>query len=651
MESYSLEARDVVLEVANENASSSEKYVRLVNGVSARFESGKLTAVLGASGSSKTTLISLLAGRVQPGSRTYGKILFRDRPRDPATWLSQVAYLEQDDYLFPHQTVREYIEFAVGCRVDRKMLGDRSVGATVDDVMRQLHIEEIAHMPLACVSGGERKRVMIAIEVAVGADVLVLDEATSGLDSHLAMDLVLRMKKYAAESNKVVIMIVHQPGSGLFELFDNLVFLNKGSAVYCGPVSECDSFLQSKGITRTGFLSKSEFLFELFSRDTMVSEVQEHRSAINEIAEAAYEEGMQRTDGKSLLTKNDFSGNLTVHPRHVALLIKRHIVHDWRAWILLSRLLIDLISIPFLIWAFTLVNMSCAWMLLFGKEYVTDYGFPIVYGESFRRVAERIGALSPNIAMALRCLLYSLIIVVLAMKISTLLDDETFIKRETAKGTYSAASLYMATLILDYGYAMIRCGVILGLMSAIITVEGTTPQIVLLFFGGAFVLTVHGVFISSITSSKSLKLVLLLTMQFFLNVANPKMLGKVTGGIENSPLSYLKHLRYVLVFMPHTFFQGFMESTIYRSVFQPANQTISANYEMVAKNALMITPPKISIKDVLMMPKRFLFASAEDYPDIYLLAGLNVSVTLLLVLSVWRLSARFAPRMRLELSK
>lgn len=119
MEKYSLEINDAVLEVVSQNERATEKYIRLINGVSAKFESGKVSVVMGASGSSKTTLISLIAGRVDPRSRTYGSILLNGRPRDPKTWLSKVVYLEQDDCIVPLQTVEEYINFSVRCRINK----------------------------------------------------------------------------------------------------------------------------------------------------------------------------------------------------------------------------------------------------------------------------------------------------------------------------------------------------------------------------------------------------------------------------------------------------------------------------------------------------------------------------------------------------
>lgn len=668
MEGYSLEVNDAVLEVVNQNKGLDEKYVRLINGVSARFESGKVSAVMGASGSSKTTLISLLAGRVDPSSRTYGSILFRGEERDPKKWLSQVAYLEQDDCIVPQQTVEEYIYFSVKCRMSRKQLGGRNVRSIVGDVMKKLHIDKLKDAKLEAISGGERKRVMIAVEFAVGPDVLILDEATSGLDSHLALELVHLVKTYAAENNKIVIMIVHQPGAGLFEMFDYLLFLNRGSVIYSGPVSGCDDFLSSKGISREGSkLSKSEFLFELFSKDSVVAEIREHQKAIGEMASAAFEEGQQRTKDKPLKTCNDSVRNYSVCLRNSLLLVKRQILHDWKTWGILKRWTLEGLVFGVMFWSVILRFIQDAFTGLTYKnlpidrpDNLEDLGVTEVYNLFRNALAEEV---RPNLDEAMKWSHYSVVAMATCVSFSTLLDDTSYISRETAKGTYSIPTLYLSVLMVEYFFTLIRCGMFFLMFVIFGYGGGYTPSLLTYVFAGTFMIVLFTSLIKCITASRVGRMILLGITFMLAMFGRPLFLSFVLGAITavyknpSTPtriaamLKVAVHARHVFVFWPHLFLEGFMGVRFVRRILLAANDKFTPVYKVIVGKAYSPSFPVDDPSDAESLHKSFITAAAEEveFSEYWLLLGLGLSVTVVILLSMHRLFSRFSPQLRLRL--
>lgn len=645
MERYSLEINDVVLESSNQSIESSDSYVRLINGVSAKFESGKISAVMGASGSSKTTLMSLIAGHVDPRSRTHGSILLNGKARDVKTWLSKVAYLEQDDYVVPQQTVKEYIYFSVRCRIDRKKLGTRTVNNVVDEAMKKLHIHGLRDTMITAISGGERKRVMIAVEFAVEADVLLLDEATSGLDSHLAFELLHLLKAYAMENNKVVIMIVHQPGSGLFDMFDYLLFLSKGSVIYSGPVSEYDIFLDSKGICRTGNLSKCEFLFELFSSNSSVPEVKIWMDIANKMKTEAYEEGQQRVGDVLLKCSNDPVVDLSLKPHHCLLIVRRQMLHDWRTWGIPKRLIVEtgilFLLVPFLgLKLFTIVALE-----------ELNMSSSASFNESHKYFMDVVGVgMHGNLAEAVKWGQYPFILFLSAFNASTLLEDTSYIARETSKGTYNAMTLYVSLLLSEYLFVLARCVIFLGILSFMGVAGGLTPMLLVYVFVGSFIAIISSLSIKCITSSKTTKKILSSISSVFTVEGRPMVLTDRIASIRSLGFGYLVHLRYILVFWPHVFFEAFMNIGLVKRILFRADKRYDDKYVKIIRSALQIGYSETE-EGYASKYKGFVTGSPSAEISTYWLLFLFLSsLSFVCILSFYALDLRFKPRLRVKLS-
>jgi ABC-type nitrate/sulfonate/bicarbonate transport system ATPase subunit len=201
----------------------------VVDGACGRVGGGGLLAVLGASGAGKTTLLAALAGEVA----CEGLV---DRPS------GVVAYCPQDDLLLPFLTVGETLRFAGDLRLDRRdprWRGAADRAARGDALLATLGLEAVAAARVGSrerrgVSGGERKRLALGVELVLMPALLVADEPTSGLDSRSALEVADLLRRAPA----AVAASVHQPGARVYGTFtDCLVLAPGGSPAYSGAAA------------------------------------------------------------------------------------------------------------------------------------------------------------------------------------------------------------------------------------------------------------------------------------------------------------------------------------------------------------------------------------------------------------------------------
>ena len=150
--------------------------------------------------------------------------------------------VEQDDLLYPNFSVRETIEFATKLRLSGSKYNASQKKKRVEDVIHILRLGDVqdTHIggPLTRgVSGGERKRVSIGIELVTDPNILFLDEPTSGLDSNAALRVVDTLLDVARSQKVGVVLTIHQPSARLLYKFHKLILLAKGKHVYNGPVA------------------------------------------------------------------------------------------------------------------------------------------------------------------------------------------------------------------------------------------------------------------------------------------------------------------------------------------------------------------------------------------------------------------------------
>src|SRR5262245_8101171 len=223
------EERNIIrsLEVVDVNHRFSNSDIAL-EGISFSLSRGELVCVMGASGSGKSTLMRVLGGQLQP---TRGQVLLNSQPlyNNLDTLKRYVSYIPQDDAFDEHLTIGENLQFAAAIRSPHLSRRDRT--RRLEGKLIELGLSErrdsIVGSPVKkTLSGGERKRLNIGLDMIGSADVYLFDEPTSGLSSKDSEHVIEIIRGMA--HNKIVIVTIHQPSSKIFQMFHKAILLDKG---------------------------------------------------------------------------------------------------------------------------------------------------------------------------------------------------------------------------------------------------------------------------------------------------------------------------------------------------------------------------------------------------------------------------------------
>nr|XP_043632245.1 ABC transporter G family member 24 [Erigeron canadensis]XP_043632246.1 ABC transporter G family member 24 [Erigeron canadensis] len=223
----------------------------LLRCVTGKIMPGRITAVMGPSGAGKTTFLSALAGKAH-GCRITGSIFVNGKSDSIHSYKKIIGFVPQDDIVHGNLTVEENLWFSAKCRLPANMLKQDRV-LVVERVIESLGLQAVRNSLVGTVekrgiSGGQRKRVNVGLEMVMEPSLLILDEPTSGLDSSSSQLLLRALRRETLEGVNVS-MVVHQPSYSLFQMFDDLIILAKGGlTVYHGSVRKVEEYFSGLGI-------------------------------------------------------------------------------------------------------------------------------------------------------------------------------------------------------------------------------------------------------------------------------------------------------------------------------------------------------------------------------------------------------------------
>ncbi|CEG35982.1 atp-binding cassette superfamily [Plasmopara halstedii] len=241
----------------------------ILNNVTGRCAPGELTAIMGPSGSGKTTLADLLADRISSGEMT-GEIELNGTDRISTTFRALTSYVAQEDSLLGSFTVQETMSMAAKLSLPNKILVTQ-IETRVNEVIEAMGLTTCRHTLVGDIfrkglSGGQKRRLSIAIELLSNPSILILDEPTSGLDSSATYNVMKFIAQLCTEG-KTVICTIHQPSSLVYELFSNVIVLSAGQNVYCGPRRLMIPHFASVGYECPMYMNPAEYFISLVNTD------------------------------------------------------------------------------------------------------------------------------------------------------------------------------------------------------------------------------------------------------------------------------------------------------------------------------------------------------------------------------------------------
>eukprot|EP01130_Rhizamoeba_saxonica_P009620 TRINITY_DN391_c0_g1_i2.p1 TRINITY_DN391_c0_g1~~TRINITY_DN391_c0_g1_i2.p1 ORF type:complete len:638 (-),score=147.94 TRINITY_DN391_c0_g1_i2:37-1950(-) len=231
----------------------------IIQNASGAVDPGETLSIIGPSGSGKTTLLNVLSGRIPERKGWTGSLTINGEVMSREVLKEVSGYVPQEDVLVGSQTVIEamkfYADLSLPTNVSHKEKKER-----IDGILRELGLMKVRSSLIGYVgddaaksgltrglSGGERKRLSIGLQLIKEPSLLFLDEPTTGLDS-FAAESIVRTLGYLASKGKTILYTIHQPSSELLNLFDKLMIIGHGKTLYFGPYSKTLEYFDGIGL-------------------------------------------------------------------------------------------------------------------------------------------------------------------------------------------------------------------------------------------------------------------------------------------------------------------------------------------------------------------------------------------------------------------
>ncbi|XP_053677632.1 ATP-binding cassette sub-family G member 4-like [Anopheles nili] len=441
--SYSVKQR-------HSGAGSAEEKKHLLRNISGTFKSGRLTAILGPSGAGKSTLLNILSGFSTNG--VSGKILINNEVIDYHKYRQLVAYTAQDVCLLETLTVRETLHYVADLRLSKNVSYIHKT-KIVNDIVALLGMQKCSHSLTRSLSGGERKRLSIGLELVSNPKIMFFDEPTSGLDSVTSYEMIAHMRDLARQG-RCIAAVVHQPSSDLLELFDDVYIVADGRCMYQGSLDALIPTLEEVGFSCPPYYNRADFVLKIASQrngdmDSVEKLIARADTAINGYLE---NDAMNMEDCTTVLAESKASSQYPIAWwRQLGVLIRRTALCTVRN--------------------ITLTRFRLLSHLLFG----------ITIGSVFYNVGDDGAKVLSNVS----CLILLLMFIVFANAMTVVLTfplEMAVFVREHRSNYYPVSAYYLSKIIADFPLMFVGVSC-LQIIMYYLTGQPNETERVLMFWG------------------------------------------------------------------------------------------------------------------------------------------------------------------------
>ena len=240
----------------------------ILKGVSGKLQPSRLMAMMGSSGAGKTTLLDVLAGNTPTGVKVQGLVQVNGAPRRLVEFRQAACYVMQSDVLLSSATVRESIATSALLKLPSSISRQEKL-KRVENIVRELGLVSCANtligdevLGIKGISGGQKRRVSIGVELVKDPAAIFLDEPTSGLDSEVAVHLVELLGEMCSKG-RTVALTIHQPNSLITAQFVDFMLLADGKLAYGGPWADAVDFFMRAGLKCPQYMNPSDYFIHV----------------------------------------------------------------------------------------------------------------------------------------------------------------------------------------------------------------------------------------------------------------------------------------------------------------------------------------------------------------------------------------------------
>lgn len=230
----------------------------ILGDMSGSFNAGELTVIMGQSGAGKSSLMDILAGYTKS---TTGSLYVNGRVRKEKSFRRRSCYILQDDQVQDALTIHESLSIAAQLKLGNHVSGEQKK-RRVEEIITSLGLSRARNTRAGNLSGGQKKRLAIGLELVSDPTVMFLDEPTSGLDSSISKQLVFLLHLLARQGRTVVVTM-HQPSAALLQMVDKLYVVVAGKCAYNGSVPGLLPYLAQMNLMCPPYHNPVDFLIEI----------------------------------------------------------------------------------------------------------------------------------------------------------------------------------------------------------------------------------------------------------------------------------------------------------------------------------------------------------------------------------------------------